>query len=132
MDTPLTLSHAINVAGLIQATAHWLLAERPYKMQERDYLLYKFNRFQACRFGFEGIITDVHTGDQITIKDDIARLLEKVAPYADKLNAGSALDELSRFVKRGKSEAQLMRDFVAEGGSLFGLVEKHTEIWASG
>ncbi|WP_318362876.1 YbdK family carboxylate-amine ligase [Enterobacter sp.] len=132
MDTPLTLAHAINVAGFIQATAHWLLAERPFKMQERDYLLYKFNRFQACRFGFDGILTDVHTGDQISIKDDILRMLEKVAPYADKLNGGSALDELSRFVQRGKSEAQLMRDFVADGGSLFGLVEKHTEIWASG
>lgn len=26
MDTPLTLTHAINIAGLIQATSHWLLA----------------------------------------------------------------------------------------------------------
>lgn len=47
MDTPLTLSHAVNMAGLIQATAHWLLTERPFKHQEKDYLLYKFNRFQA-------------------------------------------------------------------------------------
>ncbi|MGC6746724.1 glutamate-cysteine ligase family protein [Escherichia coli] len=31
MDTPLTLSHAVNMAGLIQATAHWLLTERPFK-----------------------------------------------------------------------------------------------------
>lgn len=45
MDTPLTLSHAVNMAGLIQATAHWLLTERPFKHQEKDYLLYKFNRF---------------------------------------------------------------------------------------
>ncbi len=29
MDTPLTLSHAVNMAGLIQATAHWLLTETP-------------------------------------------------------------------------------------------------------
>ncbi|MGQ7109335.1 hypothetical protein ACUOFC_04170, partial [Escherichia sp. TWPC-MK] len=27
-------------------------------------------------------------------------------------------------------EAQLMRDFVADGGSLIGLVKKHCEIWA--
>ncbi len=33
MDTPLTLSHAVNMAGLIQATAHWLLTERPFKHQ---------------------------------------------------------------------------------------------------
>jgi carboxylate-amine ligase len=36
------------------------------------------------------------------------------------------------FVKRGKSESQMMRDFVADGGSLIGLVQKHTEIWAAG
>lgn len=64
MDTPLTLDHAINMAGLIQATAHWLLTERPFKPQEQDYLLYKFNRFQACRYGLEGVLTDAYTGDR--------------------------------------------------------------------
>lgn len=132
MDTPLTLSHAINLAGFIQALSHWLLAERPFKHQERDYLLYKFNRFQACRYGLEGLITDVHSGEQYTIAEDLTRLLEKLAPWADKLSAGSALDELANVVKRGKSEAQLMREFVADGGSLIGLVQKHAEIWAAG
>lgn len=72
MDTPLTLGHAINIAGLIQATSHWLLTTRPYKHQERDFLLYRFNRFQACRYGLEGILTDVHTGEHKTVAEDIA------------------------------------------------------------
>ncbi len=132
MDTPLTLSHAINVAGFIQALSHWLLAERPFKHQPQDYLLYKFNRFQACRYGLEGLITDVHTGEQYTIAEDLTRLLEKLAPSAEKLKASSALDELANVVKRGKSEAQLMREFIADGGSLIGLMQKHAEIWAAG
>ncbi|MDY0886817.1 YbdK family carboxylate-amine ligase [Kosakonia sp. CFBP8986] len=132
MDTPLTISHAVSLAGFIQALSHWLLAERPFKFQERDYLLYKFNRFQACRFGLKGVITDVHTGEQRTIADDVSHLLEKIAPWADKLNASSALDEIAVSVKRGKSEAQLMREFIADGGSLIGLMKKHTEIWAAG
>ncbi|MDN2485810.1 YbdK family carboxylate-amine ligase [Kosakonia sacchari] len=132
MDTPLTLSHAVNVAGFIQALSHWLLTERPFKHQPQDYLLYKFNRFQACRYGLEGLITDVHTGERYTIADDLTRLLEKLAPSADKLNAGSALDELANVVKRGKSEAQMMREFIADGGSLIGLMQKHAEIWAAG
>ena len=132
MDTPLTISHAVSLAGFIQALSHWLLAERPFKFQERDYLLYKFNRFQACRFGLKGVITDVHTGEQRTIADDVSHLLEKIAPWADKLNASSALDEIAVCVKRGKSEAQLMREFIADGGSLIGLMKKHTEIWAAG
>ncbi|MBA7729103.1 glutamate--cysteine ligase [Citrobacter freundii] len=130
MDTPLTLEHAINMAGLIQATAHWLLKERPFKHQERDYLLYKFNRVQACRFGLEGIVTDVHTGTHHRLADDTLRLLELVAPSADKVGAASAIDALHQQVKNGHNEAQRMRDFVADGGSLSGLVKKHCEIWA--
>lgn len=132
MDTPLTLTHAVNTAGFIQALACWLLTERPFKHQERDYLLYKFNRFQACRYGLQGVLTDVHTGEQCTIADDMSRLLERLTPYADKLDATSALDDIGVMLKGGKSEAQNMRDFIADGGSLTGLVQKHAEIWAAG
>ncbi len=130
MDTPLTLSHAVNMAGLIQATAHWLLTERPFKHQEKDYLLYKFNRFQACRYGLEGVVTDPHTGDRRPLTEDTLRLLEKIAPSAHKIGASSAIEALHRQVISGLNEAQLMRDFVADGGSLIGLVKKHCEIWA--
>lgn len=85
MDTPLTLSHAVNMAGLIQATAHWLLTERPFKHQEKDYLLYKFNRFQACRYGLEGVITDPHTGDRRSLTEATLRLLEKITLLHIKL-----------------------------------------------
>lgn len=129
MDTPLTLSHAVNMAGLIQATAHWLLTERPFKHQEKDYLLYKFNRFQACRYGLEGVITDPYTGDRRPLTEDTLRLLEKIAPSAHKIGASSAIEALNRQVVSGLNEAQLMRDFVADGGSLIGLVKKHCEIW---
>ncbi|EBU8371749.1 glutamate--cysteine ligase [Salmonella enterica subsp. enterica] len=130
MDTPLTLDHAINMAGLIQATAHWLLTERPFKPQEQDYLLYKFNRFQACRYGLEGVLTDAYTGDRRRLADDTLRLLDNVTPSARKLGADSAIDALRLQVKKGGNEAQYMREFIADGGSLIGLVQKHCEIWA--
>ena len=129
--TPLTLGHAINIAGLIQATSHWLLTARPYKHQERDFLLYRFNRFQACRYGLEGILTDVHTGEHKTVAEDIAWLLEQVAPSAEKLGATSAVNEIALLLKQGKSEAQRMREFIADGGSLISLVQKHCELWAT-
>ena len=130
MDTPLTLAHAVNIAGLIQATAHWLLTERPFRHQERDYLLYKFNRFQACRYGLEGTLTDVHTGDHHLLSDDTLRLLENVASSADNVGAASAINALRLQVKNGLNEARQMREFVTDGGSLIGLVKKHCEIWA--
>ncbi|MBB1200254.1 glutamate--cysteine ligase [Enterobacteriaceae bacterium 89] len=131
MDTPLTLSHAVNIAGLIQSIASWLLETRPFKHQESDYLLYKFNRFQACRYGLEGVLTDVDSGKQCRISEDIQRLLDTVQPWAETLEASSAIDALRRQVKQGHSEADAMRDFIAGGGSLIALVEKHCEIWAA-
>ncbi len=80
MDTPLTLARAISMAGFIQTLSHWLLATRPFKHQPEDYLLYKFNRYQACRFGLQGTLTDVHTGEQRTIADDLSALLENSTP----------------------------------------------------
>ena len=100
-------------------------------VQERDFLLYRFNRFQACRYGLEGILTDVHTGEHKTVAEDIAWLLEQVAPSAEKLGATSAINEIALLLKQGKSEAQRMRDFIADGGSLISLVQKHCELWAT-
>ena len=98
--------------------------------QERDYLLYKFNHFQACRYGLEGTLTDVHTGDHHLLSDDTLRLLENVASSADKVGAASAINALRLQVKNGLNEARQMREFVTDGGSLIGLVKKHCEIWA--
>jgi carboxylate-amine ligase len=129
MDTPLTISQAVNIAGFIQVIACWLLTERPFKHQPEDYLLYPFNRYQACRYGLDGINTDVNSGEQRTFRKDILSLADKLAPHAHKLNADSALEAIMRQAKQERSESQQMREFVANGGSLIGLVQKH---WRSG
>ncbi|WP_058910110.1 YbdK family carboxylate-amine ligase [Entomohabitans teleogrylli] len=131
MDTPLTLSHAINIAGFIQALSCWLLTEKPSKPCRDDYLLYPFNRFQACRYGLNGTLTDPRDGSQTTIGEDILRLLDKIAPAAAKLGADSALDELARFVRQPENVSDTLRAAVADGGSLSALVRKHCELWAA-
>ena len=88
--------------------------------------------FSAAMFilGVVSGITDPHTGDRRPLTEDTLRLLEKIAPSAHKIGASSAIEALHRQVVSGLNEAQLMRDFVADGGSLIGLVKKHCEIWA--
>ncbi len=71
----------------------------------------------------------MHTGEHKTVAEDLARLLEQVAPSAEKLGATSAIRKLALLLKQGKSEAQ--RDFIADGGSLISLVQKHCELWAT-
>ncbi|MGF7443967.1 YbdK family carboxylate-amine ligase, partial [Klebsiella michiganensis] len=131
MDTPLTIAQAVNIAGFIQIIACWLLTERPFKHQPEDYLLYPFNRYQACRYGLDGINTDVNGGEQRTLREEILQLADRLAPSAHKLNAGSALEAIVRQAKQDRSEPQQMREFVANGGSLIGLVQKHCEIWTA-
>lgn len=55
--------------------------------------------------------------------EDTLRLLEKIAPSAHKIGASSAIEALHHQVVSGLNETQLMRDFVADGGSLIGLVK---------
>jgi carboxylate-amine ligase len=132
MDTPLALYHAVNIAGFIQTLSHWLLTERPFVPRSEDYLLYRFNRFQACRFGLEGMLTDVRTGEQRTLAEDILPLLDTLAPYAAELKAESALAAIHESVQRRESDTLRIRQFMAEGGLLTELVREHCEIWAKG
>lgn len=131
MDTPLTVAQAVNIAGYIQILACWLLTERPFTPQPEDYLLYPFNRYQACRYGLAGIVTDVRSGERRTVREEILRLADRLVPFAHRLNATSALDAIVRQTQQDRSEARRMREFVANGGSLIGLVQKHCEIWAA-
>lgn len=130
MDTPLTLSRAINIAGFIQALAHWLLTERPFVPRSEDYLLYRFNRFQACRFGLEGVLTDVRTSEQRTLAEDILPLLDTLAPYAAQLQATSALEAIEGYTHNNDSDTRSIRQFIDKGGLLTELVREHCDIWA--
>lgn len=130
MDTPLTLAQAIH-RRLYSDLACWLLTERPFKHQPDDYLLYPFNRYQACRYGLDGTLTDVRSGEQRSIRQEILQLADRLAPFAHQLKATAALEAVVRQAKSPQSEAQQMRDFIANGGSLSGLVQKHCEIWAA-
>src|ERR1700712_4278258 len=60
-DTPLTVERAAALACYLQSICRYLLEERPFEPAEDDYLVYAFNRFQACRFGLDGEIVDPKT-----------------------------------------------------------------------
>ncbi len=46
----------------VQALGAWFLDTQPFTPCEDDYLVYTFNRFQACRFGLEGVYVDPANG----------------------------------------------------------------------
>src|SRR5438045_206645 len=61
-DTPLTVERAAALAGFVQSLAAWFLEEQPFVPLEDDYMVYTYNRFQACRFGLEAVYVEPSTG----------------------------------------------------------------------
>jgi carboxylate-amine ligase len=69
--------------------------ERPFELREDDYLPYTFNRFQACRFGLDGLFVDPSTGEHRRLRDDIETTLTALETHAMELGAEDAL----RFIR---------------------------------
>jgi len=57
-DTPLTVEDAAALACYFQAICRMLLHREDPEPAEDDYLVYNYNRFQACRFGIDASIVD--------------------------------------------------------------------------
>ncbi|OIQ78869.1 putative glutamate--cysteine ligase 2 [mine drainage metagenome] len=109
MDTPLTIAKAARIAAYIQTLGRWIQTEHPFNPQEDDYLVYTFNRFQACRFGFDGTFVDPATREHRTLREDLLRTIVKLEDHAVALKADTALRELLADVSVLGNDAQWIR-----------------------
>ncbi|URI10791.1 YbdK family carboxylate-amine ligase [Aquincola tertiaricarbonis] len=100
MDVPLTVEKAAAIAVYLQCVARWLLTEKPFEPQDDDYLVYSYNRFQACRFGLDGEVVDPRTAEHKPLRQLIAQTLQQVEMHAIELRAEKGLlllrDQLTR------------------------------------
>ncbi len=109
-DTPLTVQRAATLAGLVQSLAAWFQHERPFTPTEDDYLVYSYNRFQACRFGLEAIYVDPATRQHLPLREHLLASFEQLAPHAAALDAGGALDLLRAEIEAGRNDARWLRE----------------------
>ncbi|MFX9020039.1 hypothetical protein ABTN35_20585, partial [Acinetobacter baumannii] len=77
--------------GYVQALAAWFMDTQPFTPVEDDYLVYTYNRFQACRFGLEAVYVDPATGEHMPLADHILKTMDAVADYAARHGAAPAL-----------------------------------------
>ena len=94
IDTPFSVDRAAAIACYIQTLARHLLLDKPIVPKEDDYLVYTFNRFEACRFGLAGNCINPQTSERKTISEDILETLDLIAPHAEALGSGNALAEI--------------------------------------
>jgi carboxylate-amine ligase len=121
-DTPLTVERAAALAGYMQSLCKYLLERRDSLPTEDDYLVYNYNRFQACRFGLEGSIIHPQSYETLSIREDILATLRKIEPDAQSLGSMAAL-ELLRFISHAGSDAHYLRKQYVERGSPEGIVD---------
>jgi carboxylate-amine ligase len=126
-DTPLTVERAAALAGFVQSLASWFLVEQPFVPQEDDYMVYTYNRFQACRFGLEAVYVEPETGGHLPLREHILHTLERVEPHARQLGASAAIDLLRACADRGANDARWLRETHARERLLAEVVRQAAE-----
>ena len=107
-DTPLTVELAAQLAAYAQTLAADLLRNRRDDPIEPLYRVYGYNRFQACRFGFDGELVDPFGHRTRGLRDDL--LGDARAPHA---RGGLARHRASADVDRGARRARAERQPLA-------------------
>jgi len=121
-DTPLTVEHAAVLAAYLQVLCAYLLDKREEAPEEDDYLVYNYNRFQACRFGLDGSIVHPKNYESRTLREDILATLKVTEPYAESLGALPAFRHLCEIMQTG-NDASYLRTQYTESGSVEGMVD---------
>ena len=127
-DTPLTVDKAAALACYLQCICRHLREERPFEPTEDDYLVYTFNRFQACRFGLDGDLVDPKTKQRQKIRDDIIRTLARVDAHALDLRALDAVNLIRDSLFEG-NDASWLRAQRQPGLELAAVCERAAQRW---
>ncbi len=109
-DTPLTIERAAALAGYVQSLAAWLMRDQPFVPHEDDYLVYTYNRFQACRFGLDAVYVDPASGEHMALREHILLTMHQINQHAQGLGASSALQLLRTEVNKNQNDARWLRE----------------------
>lgn len=109
-DTPLTVERAAALSGYVQSLAAWFMEDQPFMPAEDDYLVYTYNRFQACRFGLDANYVDPATGQHMALREHILLTMHQLAAQAEKNGASSALQLLRDEVNSNRNDARWLRE----------------------
>lgn len=117
-DTPLTVQQAAALAALAQALCRYLLRTRPPLFAEKWQHVARYNKFQACRYGVEAMISDPVAACQEPLRQRLLRLFAALAEDAAALGSSAWLDELAASVVSGDGDAAWLRARQARHGNL--------------
>jgi carboxylate-amine ligase len=132
-DTPLTIEHAAYLGSYAQLLARWILTERPFVITPDFYLLYQYNRFEASRYGLNGMIAqhreDPRYSSKVSIHEHLQTHLTLLEPYAENEADRATLRRLRQMATERGGDAVWLRQVFAKRGSLNDMMRLSSELW---
>jgi glutamate---cysteine ligase / carboxylate-amine ligase len=131
-DTPLTVEGAAQLAAYAQVLSAHLLEHRRHAPLEPQYRVYGYNRFQACRFGFEAQLIDPYERASVRLREHLLDTLDRVAPEAAALEATAPLEALWRMAQEQQNDSRWLRERYADSKSMPDVVRMQAQRWHGG
>jgi glutamate---cysteine ligase / carboxylate-amine ligase len=132
-DTPLTVEMAAALGALVQTLAVHLLNSETEKAKPVGDLastrVYGYNRFQACRFGFDAQLADPHTKQSYRLGANLTELLARLMPVAAQLGTVRPLLMLQELTMAQQNGACWMRAMQAQTGDMRETVIQQAELF---
>ncbi|PKO43122.1 MAG: glutamate--cysteine ligase [Betaproteobacteria bacterium HGW-Betaproteobacteria-4] len=126
-DTPLSIEQATSLAALAQSLARWLLRTRPPLDTAKQAHVARYNKFQACRYGLEAMISDPLALCQTPLRQTLASLLEAISEDARELACERWLSPLKQAVAGHAGDADWLRAREKEHGNLNDVVREASQ-----
>jgi carboxylate-amine ligase len=117
------------LAGYLQAICMRLLEERP-AIEEKEYLVYSFNRFQASRFGMSGTYLHPVTHEEMTIRQSILSTIDWIAATKNPNRDLLALLIKLNAAANGLSDSESMMHHYIKAGTFEDVVQHCIDCFA--
>ena len=114
-DTQLAVERAAALACYLQALCKYLLERNEPDPAEDEYVVYNYNRLQACRFGLDGTLVHPKSYEQITFCENILTTIRRIQPHSNALDCAPTLEHIYRTAHEGSDASYLRREHAQRG-----------------
>jgi glutamate---cysteine ligase / carboxylate-amine ligase len=128
-DTPLTVERAAQLAAYAQTLAADLLANRRTEPVEPQYRVYGYNRFQACRFGYEAALVNPYSHKHVRLREDLLATLDRLLPASVELGTTEPLRALAKLTGDQVNDSLWLRETFAQTRSMPDVVRLQAALW---
>lgn len=109
-DTPLSVERAVALAAFAQSLSRYLMRTCPAIHPQLQCHVARFNKFQACRFGFDGVLADPVTRTRVGLREHLMGILSALEQDAHELGCGPQIAALQEAVRRDANGARWLRE----------------------